>query len=102
MRRPIVLLSVLAAGACAHKPPEHSMTLTQTEWLHEIAETGGYTQGLPQSIRLTRDGSAALFLRSGPRDRVTKLYVFDMASGATKELASSQSLLGAAEETLSP
>ena len=69
--------------------------------LREIAETGGYSQGLPTAFTVTPDGSAVLFLRSGPRDRVNALYAFDVASGKTRALATAEGLLGGAEEHLS-
>lgn len=69
--------------------------------IREIAETASYLQGLPQTIGVTADGAHVVFLRSGPRDRVLALYVFDVASGKTRTLATSQSLLSGGSETLS-
>src|SRR5262245_42626012 len=49
--------------------------------LRDIVETRSYMLGRPAAMKLTPDGSAALFLRSGPRDRVQNLYEYDVASG---------------------
>jgi dipeptidyl-peptidase-4 len=107
-RAPWIAFALALGIGCAPTlhPTEHS-TMTaldrdSLDRLREISETGGYTQGLPQQIQVLPDGSAALFLRTGPRDLVTKLYAFDFATGKASELASAESLLGAGEEKLSP
>lgn len=70
--------------------------------LRELAETASYKQGLAAGVQLTPDGKHVLFLRSGPRGRVNDLFVFDVETGKTRTLATSDSLLGGKAETLTP
>ncbi|AOS44269.1 Prolyl tripeptidyl peptidase precursor [Lacunisphaera limnophila] len=70
-------------------------------FFRNLAETRSYTLGRPVSSRLTPDGSAVLFLRSGARDRVLHLYELDLATGQERELITPAQILGSAEETLS-
>lgn len=69
--------------------------------LRDILETRSYMLGRPTAMKLTPDGSAALFLRSGSRDRVQNLYEYDVASGQTRELLTAAKLLGGGSESLS-
>ena len=71
-------------------------------YFRDLAETRNYTLGRPVSPKLTPDGKAALFLRSGPRDPTLKLYELDLATGRERELLTPAQLLGGAEEKLSP
>lgn len=57
-------------------------------FLRQYAETRGFKAGRPVGVQLAPDGTAALFLRSGPRTRDQALYETDLATGATRELAS--------------
>ncbi len=104
MRMRILLAALLLVTACAPARPPSTMprvSTIDTARIREFAETSGYLQGLPQAIGVTSDGAHVLFLRSGPRDRVLALYAFDVASGKTRTLATSASLLEGGEETVS-
>jgi dipeptidyl-peptidase-4 len=70
-------------------------------FLRAFAETRGFLLGRPTAIKPTPDGSAVLFLRSGPRQPTLALYEFSVASGQTRELVTPARLLGGAEEKLS-
>jgi dipeptidyl-peptidase-4 len=67
----------------------------------DIAATRNYAAGLPVQATPTPDGKAVLYLRSGPRDAIQRLYEFTVASRSERELVSPESLLGGAEENLS-
>jgi dipeptidyl-peptidase 4 len=69
--------------------------------LDQYADTWRFRLGAPESIRFTPDGREVLFLRSGPRDFVRDLYVFDVATGVERRLLTAAELLGGAEESLS-
>src|SRR5581483_7284881 len=71
-------------------------------YLRLHAQTRGFLLGRPQRPMPTPDGSAVLFLRSGPRSAKLSLFEFDVASGKTRELLTPEKLLKGAEEKLSP
>lgn len=71
------------------------------KYFRDLAETRSYSLGRPVSPQPTPDGTAVIFLRGGPRDRVLRLYEFDLATGRERELITPAQLLGGAEETLS-
>jgi dipeptidyl-peptidase 4 len=73
------LLLASALGAPAMAPPD--------PFLVQYAETRGFRAGRPTAVALTPDGKAALFLRSGPRDREQALLESDLGTGATRVLA---------------
>ena len=62
-------------------------------FLHRYAETRRFAAGLPTEAVLTPEGDAAVFLRSGPRSRVQSLFVTDLHTSETRELASAEALL---------
>lgn len=66
------------------------------------AETQGFTLGQPKSITFLPDGSAVLYLRSGPRDPRHALFEFDVATGRERRIASGQGRLDAEAAELSP
>ena len=70
-------------------------------FLRDYAETRRFMAGRPASARLTPDGKAALFLRSGPRSAVQSLYETDLESGETRVLADAGTLLAGAGQELS-
>src|SRR5919206_2012759 len=70
-------------------------------FLREYAETRRYMAGRPAGARLTADGAAALFLRSGPRSPVQALFETDLRTGATRELLDAAKLLAGAAQSLS-
>ncbi len=69
--------------------------------LRELAETRYYSLGLPMQAQPTPDGRAVLFLRSGPRDPVLRLYELNVATGTVKQLLDPGVVLEGKEETLS-
>jgi dipeptidyl-peptidase-4 len=52
-----------------------------------LAQTRGYTLGMPVHATPTPDGKSIVFLRSGPRDTKLRLFLYDVASHAERELA---------------
>src|SRR4051812_4012198 len=72
-----------------------------TELLRDLAETLNFSLGRPRAVTPTPDGTAVLFLRSGPRDRSLRLYELTIATGEVQELLTPQDLLAGTEETLS-
>jgi dipeptidyl-peptidase-4 len=89
-----LLFAVLAVAA--------SPILAETpgEWIERYAATQGFRLGKPASIRVVPDGSAVLFLRSGPRSPSRDLFEVDTRTGSERVLASAEKLLGGAEEKL--
>src|SRR5436190_584612 len=57
----------------AAQPPEIE-TPADDRFLEQYALTRRFTAGQPNSIKVTSDGSAVLFLRSPPRSFVQDLY----------------------------
>ena len=62
-------------------------------FLRTLAETRSFTNGTPQSVTLTPDGSCALFLRGPPRKAELRLFAFDVATGAEYGLTTHARLL---------
>src|SRR5439155_12955531 len=81
--------------SASSEPPE------QQKRLRELAETRDYTLGRPVNAIPTPDGSAVLFLRSGPRDPVLHLYDLAAGTGQAREVLDPVALLPGAEEHLS-
>jgi dipeptidyl-peptidase-4 len=52
-------------------------------------------------VQVVPDGSAVLFLQSGPRDPVQRLFEHDVASGLTRELVTPAALLGGRADVIS-
>jgi dipeptidyl-peptidase-4 len=76
-------------------------TVSDVEFLREYAETRRYLAGRPVGVKVTPDGSAALFLRSDAKDNRQRLFELDLASGQTKEWLTPEKLLDGAAENLS-
>ncbi len=74
----------------------------QDELLRLYAETRRFRSGLPVAVKVTRDGSAAFFLRSGPKSAVQSLFMTDLATGETREVLNAETLLAGAQEQLTP
>src|SRR5260370_36794170 len=72
------------------------------KFLKDVAETRSFRLGRPNSIRVTSDGATVLFLRSPPRSPEMRLYAFDVATGAVRELVTPEQVLEGAQESLSP
>lgn len=89
---PIALAALLLMAPTA--PP------TPDDFLDQYVATRRFAAGRPAAARLTPDGTAAVFLRSGPRDADQALYVTDLATGGTRRLATAGELAGGAAATL--
>ena len=72
-----------------------------TKCFDDVAATRSYSLGIPAGSEPTPDGKAVLYLRSGPRDTVQRLYEFDIAAGKERELVTPDALLGGKPEELS-
>jgi dipeptidyl-peptidase-4 len=92
---------IVFSGACAGPvtPPAASI---DTQFLRDFAETRGFSSGRPTGFRLTPNGDAVLFLRSGPRDVVRNLYEMNLATGQVRCLARADDLLKGKAEDLTP
>ena len=71
-------------------------------FLTDYAQTRAWQLGRPTSIRVTPDGSAALFLRALPRNPELRLFSFDVKTARVRELVTPEQVLGGAGEQLSP
>src|SRR5215217_3770698 len=93
---PILLLpSTLWADPAVDKPLDAA-------FLRQYSETRGFSLGRPVGIKPTPDGKHVLFLRSPARSPKRSLFEFDVATGRTRELLTSEVLLKGGEEKLSP
>lgn len=76
-------------------------SIADPEFLERFALTRRFSAGHPTAIKIVPDGSAVLFLRSGPRDNVQNLYEFDTKTGQEREILTAEQILKGAEEKLS-
>lgn len=74
--------------------------ITDAAFLREYAETRRYLAGRPASVRVTPDGTSALFLRSEAKDSRQMLFEVDLATGVTKPLLTPEAVLQGAAERL--
>jgi dipeptidyl-peptidase-4 len=81
---------VSGAGVAANRP-----------CFEDVAATRSYSLGIPVKPMPTPDGKAVLYMRSGPRDTVQRLYEYTLATHSERELISPETLLGGKEEQLS-
>ncbi|MEL7059547.1 MAG: DPP IV N-terminal domain-containing protein [Acidobacteriota bacterium] len=72
----------------------------EESFLRQYAETFRFRLGAPSAVQITPNGDAVLFLRSGSRDFVRNLYLFDPATGEERRLLTAGDILGGAEEEL--
>jgi len=107
-------LLVLAFGvACRTVPahgsreeqPSHSVeglvqALEMDPQLEAYVATRGYRLGQPAAATATPDGKQVLYLESGSRSDVRKLYLYDVAAAQARELASAESLSGEGDHAL--
>lgn len=93
MRTLSCLLLLLSLPAFAAAPVD--------PFLRQYAETRRFTSGRPVQPTVTPDDKTVLFLRAAPTSNRQTLFAFDVASGATTELLTPETLLHGAEETLS-
>src|SRR3954469_20542133 len=101
MPRPLVLLVLLLAVTDARAQAKKDPPV-DTTYLRTLAQTRGFMLGRPTRPQPTPDGSAVLFLRSGPRSAKLSLFAFDVKAGQTRELLTPEQVLKGAEEKLSP
>jgi dipeptidyl-peptidase-4 len=73
----------------------------EPDFLEQYASTHRFQLGHPTGFRITPDGDAVLFLRSGPRSFVNDLWVLDVATGQERVLVTAEHILQGAEELLS-
>ncbi|MHB1844411.1 MAG: S9 family peptidase [Deltaproteobacteria bacterium] len=90
--------AAVSANARCH-PPSTSDLEAEPELVAYVA-TRGYRLGQPASPRVTPDGARVLYLESGPRSDVRSLWVFEVATGKARVLATGEGLAGAADQTL--
>ncbi|HEY0840258.1 MAG TPA: DPP IV N-terminal domain-containing protein, partial [Vulgatibacter sp.] len=75
-------------------------SIAEPAFLEDWAATYRFRLGRPQSIQVTPDGSAVLFLRSGPRSFVNDLWTWDPATGEEKVLLTAEEILEGKAENL--
>jgi dipeptidyl-peptidase 4 len=80
--------------------PTVNVSSQNEDFLRQYAQTLHFALGRPKSITVVPDGSAVLFLRSGPRSFVHDLYEFDCATGQERVLLTADQILGGGEEHL--
>ncbi len=73
-----------------------------SSFLRRYAETRGFMLGRPAKPKVSPDGKAVLFLRSGPTSARQSLFEFDVATGTTREILSPDAILKGAAEALTP
>lgn len=99
------LIALLLLGCRATKRPSvvtrQIESIADPKFLEDYAATRRFSAGYPNSIKIVPDGSAVLFLRSGPRDNVQNLYEFDTKTGQEREILTAERILKGAEEKLS-
>ncbi|HEY1836210.1 MAG TPA: DPP IV N-terminal domain-containing protein [Rhizomicrobium sp.] len=79
-----------------------SMPSRAKSCFEDIAQTRSYSLGMAVHATPTPDGSAILYLRSGPRDISQRLYEYTIATKSERELVTPESLLGGKTESLTP
>ena len=70
-------------------------------FLEPYAATYRFRLGRPTGIKVTPDGTAVLFLRTGPRDFERVLYELDVATGQERVLLRAEQLLAGDPQTVS-
>lgn len=79
------------------------MTTESDSFPKRHARTQRFTLGAPRSFTVAPDGSRVAFLRAGTgTDRANSLWILDVEEGVERVAAAPGSLLGGAEEHLSP
>jgi len=94
-------LRILAFAAIAVTAVITPAAATDTHCFDEVAATRGYTLGTPAEAMPTPDGKSVLYLRSGPRDTVQRLFEYDLATARERELITPEALSGGRQESLS-
>ena len=96
----LVALLGLASGAFAGRATAATES-SNLQYFRDLAETDDYSLGRPVAPKITPDGRSVIFLRSGPRDRVLRLFELSIADGRERELLAPETILKGAEESLS-
>ena len=103
-----VALLIACVGARPPAPPSPVVTTREAPAptidlvaLQTQVATRNFRLGTPLQMKVTRDGQAVLFLRSGSRDPKQSLYETSLKTGETKLLLSPEAL-GSGGEVLSP
>jgi dipeptidyl-peptidase-4 len=102
----LAAFALIGMTGCAPKPSVSDTSsgktpmIRDTAFLEQYAATRGFTHGTPKNISITPDGSAVLFLRSGPRSFVQDLYEVNTATGKERVLLTADQLLNGKEEHL--
>jgi len=96
----LLLLIALAAPARAATPL--ATAPGDSSFLEQFASTFRFRHGQPNSVKITPEGDAILFLRSGPRSFVQDLWVYETDRRRERVLLTAESILRGAEEKLSP
>ena len=97
----ISLLALSAALHSATAQPSPKPMNSSDAFLEQYAATRRFAAGRPASITLTPEGSAVLFLRSGPRSFEQNLYEIDAATGQERVLLTVDKVLAGQKEQLS-
>ncbi len=106
MRRTTLFLMLCTVAGCASHHTTRSghatpINIADPKFLEDYAATRRFSAGYPNSIKIVPDGSAVLFLRSGPRDNIQNLYEFDTKTGEERVVLTAEQILNGAEEKLS-
>jgi len=101
VRSPGITLCLLAGCAAAGGTARSTDPASDDSILERWAATRRFAAGRPTAVRLTPDGGAVLFLRSGPRSSVQDLWELDIATGRERVLGAAAILAGG-EERLTP
>ncbi len=100
--RLLTTVALLAGtGPAAHAGDGRAGPDPEDHFFEELVATRGFNLGAPLAVRITPDDRSVLFLQSGPRDPVLRLYELSIRSGKVQELLTPEALLGGKEETLS-
>ena len=95
LQRKVLFAAIALAGLVS------SALAANTHCFDEVAATRGYTLGTPVGAEPTPDGKEVLYLRSGPRDTIQRLFEYDVAAARERELVTPEALLGGQLEHLS-
>ena len=93
---------VLAAAAMTLAMASCVVPAAAKSCFEDVAATRSYSLGIPVKAVPTPDAKAVLYLRSGPRDTLQRLYEYTLANGSERELAAPETILGGKTEQLSP
>jgi dipeptidyl-peptidase 4 len=93
--------SIFALVLAAAPSVGQSTPSTESSFLRLYAETRRFGAGRPVKAEATPDGKSVLFLRAQPTAPEQTLYLFDVATGKTRELLTPEKVLNGAAEKMS-